>query len=109
MMFPEPPFKRQFEFTPLLPEGTLGQLGHFLRCRLASDQLPQDKNPGHAESVARDAGKLDVCSFEQLQESIALGGPSLDQLAPIASQIAQFANLLGRHEAFLQQTVPQEI
>ncbi|MCA9689760.1 MAG: hypothetical protein KC636_09125 [Myxococcales bacterium] len=66
-------------------------------------------HPRDAEDVGGDAGELDVGLLEDIQEAVALGSPRLDELSPVAQQIAQPADGLGRHEAGADETVPNEV
>jgi hypothetical protein len=72
----------------------------------ALDQRPQARHP---EDVADHPGELDVGRLQQLDQTPALGALVLDQRAPVAGQIAQLADRLGRDKAAAHQPVSHQI
>src|SRR2546426_1048038 len=64
---------------------------------------------GDAEDIGGHGRELDAGVFEHLVEAIGLPGAFLDQDLAIASEVAQFAQRRGWHEAAPQQPVLQQL
>src|SRR6266571_8159499 len=105
----DPALKGQFQLGELLAERTLGKLRHLFRGRLADDQSAQHEHARGPEDVARDAGQLDIGALEQLEETVLLRSPALNQLPAIAKEVSKLTDGLGWHEALRDQAVPEQI
>ena len=90
-------FEGEFELGHLLAQRALGEAGHLLRARLSRQKSPQHELARGAEDVAENARELDVGGLEELEQAVPLRAAYLDQLAAIADQVSQLADVLGRH------------
>ncbi len=106
--------------TALLAQPAPDELAHLDRAVPALDQRAQDGPPRHPEVACPRAGRrpdpwadhpgeLDVGRLQQLDQTAALGALVLDQRAPVAGQIAQRADRLGRDKAATHQAVTHQI
>src|SRR5213078_1486394 len=66
--------------------------------------IPETPKASLATLASFDVGRL-----QHLQQPVALRAPTLYQLAPVAGQVAQFANGLGGYKARSQQSMQQQI
>jgi hypothetical protein len=83
----------------LFAQVAAGRLAHLANAVPTLDQSAQDGAPGNPEDVADHPGKLEVGRLQQLDPAAALRPLVLHQSAPIAGQIAQLADRLGRDKA----------
>src|SRR5215831_8252411 len=77
-----------------------------IRCRLVHQRLKHSL-AGNTKHVTENRSQFNVGVFQQLLNAIAFRGSVGQQLLPIASQIAQFANVAWWNEAGPYQSVPQ--
>src|SRR5213076_2416102 len=103
------PLQSRFQLWDLLPQPPFGQLRHLRGCGFSFRQRRQHLHPRDSAGVTRYAGQLDVGRLQHLQQPVALRAPTLYQLAPVAGQVAQFANGLGGYKARSQQSMQQQI
>ncbi len=99
----------EFQLGQFATQPTARQSGDLSRSRRALDQRPKHRYPGDPENVARHTRQLDVGGLQQLEQTVALGRAGVDQLTPIAQQIAQLAHRLGRHKAAADQAVAKQV
>jgi hypothetical protein len=92
----------------LLPQQSLRQGGERFGISFPGDERGQHRPPGGAEHIRGDVAELDVRRLEDLLHPIGFAGALLDQLPPVAGQLAEFPHRRRRHEARPQQALLQQ-
>jgi hypothetical protein len=93
----------------LLAHPSAGQMSHGCRIGRAGDQGRKHLAPRLAHDVGGHPGQLDVGALQGLLEPVDLRRSLAHQRCPLAGQFAQLPLVPLRHEASVQQAVPQQI
>jgi hypothetical protein len=97
LMVGEAPDERLLQKRDLDPHPGSGQLCHHCRVAFPCDQRGQLLPPGDPEDVRGDHRQFDQGILEQLLHPVLLRGAHVDQVRPVAGQVAQRPNLGRGH------------
>jgi hypothetical protein len=92
----------------LLPQESPREGGEFLGVAFPGDERLQHRPPGGAKHIRGDVAELDIGRLQDFLDPIDITGALLDQLPPVAGQLAQFAEGRWGHETRPEQAMLQQ-